>query len=420
MNRITIAITAASYHGNKGAAAMLQSAIGQLREKYGPALRVNLMSVYPRPDRVQAPRDCVKVVSCSPARAVFGIFPLAAMFRAARWLPSARPLCKRGNIINAYLESDLVIDMAGVSFVDSRGFIMNTYAAITIAIPLLLGIPVVKYSQALGSFKRPYNRLLAARVLPKIELICARGAITQRHLRDIGIHKNVILCADGAFSMADDPVIAREAAALCAGDSFYLQPFIALSLSSAVDMRCAKLGIGYRQTMEAFIKYLHAEGYGVLLIAHAARAGSDKPRNNDLPLCEAIYCAIADKNRLRWYNQEMPPEKIRELIGRSSMLVGSRFHAMIAALERAVPVLLIGWSHKYREVLDMFGLGAWAVDYTDLTGALLIETFQKALSRRAEIARMTGERLPAIRESSLDNIRSIAEIIGRNAQGKKL
>jgi polysaccharide pyruvyl transferase WcaK-like protein len=91
---------------------------------------------------------------------------------------------------------------------------------------------------------------------------------------------------------------------------------------------------------------------------------------------------------------------------------------MIAALEREVPVLLIGWSHKYKEVLDMFGLGAWAVDYSDLTGALLIESFQKALSRRAEIAKTIGGHLPAVRESSLGNIRLIAEIIDRNAQRK--
>ena len=35
----------------------------------------------------------------------------------------------------------------------SRGFIMNTYAFVCAAVPLLMGTPVVKYSQALGTFK---------------------------------------------------------------------------------------------------------------------------------------------------------------------------------------------------------------------------------------------------------------------------
>ena len=38
MRDVVIAITAASYSGNKGAAAMLQSSIRQLYEKYGDAL----------------------------------------------------------------------------------------------------------------------------------------------------------------------------------------------------------------------------------------------------------------------------------------------------------------------------------------------------------------------------------------------
>jgi polysaccharide pyruvyl transferase WcaK-like protein len=214
--------------------------------------------------------------------------------------------------------------------------------------------------------------------------------------------------------MPDDPDIARETAAMCAADAFYQQPFVALSLSSVVDRRCAKLGIEYRRAMAEFIKYLNEQGYGVLLIAHAARIGSDKPRNNDLPLCNAVYSAVAEKNRLRWYNEEMPPEKIRELIGRSLMLIGSRFHAMIAALERKVPVMLIGWSHKYKEVLDMFGLGAWAVDYSDLSNKLLVENFRKALKHRADIVKTIDERLPAVRESSLNNMRLIIDIIDRN------
>lgn len=47
MKEVVIAITAASYSGNKGAAAMLQSSIRQLYEKYGTRLKINLMSVYP-------------------------------------------------------------------------------------------------------------------------------------------------------------------------------------------------------------------------------------------------------------------------------------------------------------------------------------------------------------------------------------
>ena len=35
-----------------------------------------------------------------------------------------------------------------------------------------------------------------------------------------------------------------------------------------------------------------------------------------------------------------------------------------------VPVLLVGWSHKYQEVLDFFELGQYAIDFSDLTEAV--------------------------------------------------
>ena len=40
MRDVTVAITEASYSGNKGAAAMLQSSIRQLHDRYGEALKV--------------------------------------------------------------------------------------------------------------------------------------------------------------------------------------------------------------------------------------------------------------------------------------------------------------------------------------------------------------------------------------------
>jgi len=36
--------------------------------------------------------------------------------------------------------------------------------------------------------------------------------------------------------------------------------------------------------------------------------------------------------------------------------VASRFHAVVGCLSQSVPTLAFGWSHKYRELLDDFGV----------------------------------------------------------------
>lgn len=420
MRSINIAITAACFSGNKGAAAMLQSSIKQLRERYGERLNIFLMSTYPAADRrliAEMPEkyDFIKVVNAKPERLLFLSFPLAVLYSFLRFIPPFKKVLLKDKILKAYSQADIVIDEAGISFVDSRGFVMNTYAFVCAAVPLLCGVPVVKYSQALGTFKNPWNRFLAKWILPKLKLICARGKITQDNLAAIGITKNVRLCADGAFSMPDSEYWAERVEKLCEEDNFYKKRIIALSVSSVVQGKCEKMGRDYKGVMTQFINWLNEKEYNVLLIANAAREGSVKPRNNDLIICSEVYDAVRDKSRVRWYPREMSPEEIRELIARCEALVASRFHAMIGALEKSTPTLLIGWSHKYKEVLDMFGLGEYAVDFSALELDLLKSRFMGFISDEDNIRAQIRAALPSVLESSRDNIRFISEYVDEAA-----
>lgn len=411
MGDIVVAITAASYSGNKGAAAMLQSSIRQLHDRYGESLNINLMSVYPSEDRKQIPYDFIKVVPAQPEKLLFIAFPMAVLHRLFRWCSPVRKLLEKNKILKAYKDTDLVIDEAGISFVDSRGFVMNTYAFVCAAVPLLLGVPVVKYSQALGTFHNPYNKFLAKWILPKLKLICARGQGTYDNLQGIGITDNVKLCADGAFTMTDNDSCRDRVAARCEKDVFYNKKIVGLSISSVVQKKCKKLGIDYPKIMAEFIRYLNQKGYGVLMIANAARINSEKSRNNDLIIGDAIYEAVSEKEDVRWYHEEMDAEEIREYISQCRFLVASRFHAMIGALEKKVPVLLIGWSHKYQEVLDMFELGQYAADFSGLNIDNLKKSFEEFEADEKLIREKLEKNHSAVLESSHNNIRYIAEIL---------
>ena len=418
MRAINIAVTAASFCGNKGAAAMLQSGIKQLKERYGERLSITLMSTYPKRDREiikEMPESYgfINVVGAKPEKLLFLAFPLAVLYGLFGRIKPIRKLLLNNKILRAYSECDMVVDMAGVSFVDSRGFVMNTYAFVCAAVPVLCGAHVCKYSQALGSFKKPYNRFLAKRILPKIRLICARGEITKNNLAEIGITKNVRLCADGAFTMPENKAYTESVDKLCRNDSFYSGKIVGVSISSVVDKRCRKLDIDYKKIIIEFIDKLTAEGYSVLIIANAAREDSTRPRNNDLPICGEVYTAVNDKSNVRFYPKEMYPEELRLLIGRCDALVASRFHAMIGALEKGIPVLLVGWSHKYKEVLDMFKLGEFAADYSELSSNRLWLEFQKLLEHSQEIRVKIAENLPCVKESSRENIALISNEIDK-------
>lgn len=411
MRDVVIAITAASYSGNKGAAAMLQSSIRQLHERYGERLNINLMSVYPSEDKKQIPWDFIKIVSCKPEQLLFVAFPLAILYKLLGWCPPVKKLLLKNKILKAYSQTDAVLDEAGISFVDSRGFVMNTYAFVCAAVPMLMGVPVMKYSQAMGTFHSFTNRFLAKWILPKMKLICARGKGTLENLKSIGIEKNVRLCADGAFTMADDPKANAMVDEVCAKDSFYNDNVVGLSISSVVEKKCAKLNIDYKGIMIEFIEKLNQAGYPVLIIANGARINSQKPRNNDLLICDAVYEGVKNKEMVRWYHKEMDAEEIRAYLGKCRFLVASRFHAMVGALEQKVPVLLVGWSHKYQEVLDFFKLGQYAIDFSNLTAEALNQEFEKFVASEEEIRKKIEENYDAVMESSRKNIFYVSQII---------
>jgi len=413
MRDIVIAITAASYSGNKGAAAMLQSSIRQLHDRYGERLNIHLMSVYPSEDRKQIPWDFIKIVPCKPEQLLFVAFPLAVLYKLFSWCPPVKRLLLKNKILKAYSQTDAVLDEAGISFVDSRGLVMNTYAFVCAAVPMLVGTPVMKYSQAMGTFHSFPNRFLAKWILPKMKLICARGEGTLENLRSIGVEENVRLCADGAFTMADDERCNAMVEEVCGKDAFYrdTERLVGLSISSVVEKKCGKLGIDYKGIMITFIERLNQAGYKVLIIANGARTGSQKPRNNDLMICDAVYEGLKKKELVRWYHREMEAEEIRAYIGKCRFLVASRFHAMIGALEKKVPVLLVGWSHKYQEVLDFFKLGQYAIDFSNLTADSLEQEFWKFVKCEDEIRRKIEENYDAVMESSRKNILYVSEVI---------
>lgn len=434
--KITIAITAASYSGNKGAAAMLQSSISQLKEAYGGRLYIHLMSVYPSEDRLQCPHPCVDIIPAQPQRVLFLTFPCAVLYRIGSRCAPLRALLLKNKMLKAYQDTDLVIDEAGIAFSDSRGFVLNTYAFVCAAIPMLMGVPVVKYSQALGPFHNAYNRFLASWILSKMKLVIARGRFTHAHLKAIGIRGRVRQYADGAFIMPPDPEAEKRVRDTWTARG--ASRTTALSISSVVERKCKKAGIDYCRIMAEFIAYLNGRGYQVYMFANAARIHSKRPRNNDLMTGDLIvqeYRKLVQRcgdnavsgtaldgqetgqggkicsNGLIWEHREMNAEEIRACIAKCECLIASRFHAMVFALSEQIPVMLIGWSHKYQEVMEQFGLGEYAADYSSLSLEELQRSFEVFLENQEEIRHKIREHLPAVQNSSRKNIRHIVKIL---------
>jgi len=406
-----IAIIGVTLSGNKGAASMLQSGVESISRLMKDA-RFGVLSIYPADDRKANRDERVEIISAKPVALLIAV-PLAFLWWLLVRLRLPPGPLRRNRILATLHRSALLIDMGGITFSDGRGIVL-AYNVACILPALLVGKPVMKYAQALGPFRTFLNRRLAKLLLPRLAVIAARGEITQGHLYELGL-TNVVLCADAAFALDDaSATIALEAnLATQALDRFEGKKLVGIAASSVVRAYCQRRGIDYCQVLADFADRITASGrYGVWLIAHAVHPSKKGGRTSDVNTCQTIYDLMENKSHCQLVLKDHPPTTLRAIIGNCDYFIASRFHAMVSALAKGVPVLVTAWSHKYREVLAMFDLEDWAVGYHGLTTASLLERFEALAGNEDQVRARIARYLPDVMRSSRQNAQLAASLLG--------
>jgi colanic acid/amylovoran biosynthesis protein len=401
--RITIIGSALS--GNKGASAMLEAAIQTLSARLDEP-RFTLLSMYPAEDAAQNPYPNLDIIPATPRQLGVTINTLALAYKVLPFLRST--LRSRSAAIRALSESAVLLDQGGITFTDGREkFLLYNVASILPALDLKT--PVFKCAQAVGPFRNRVNRWASRTFLPKVHTIVTRGRITHEFAEGLGL-TNIVAGADFAFSLeldgTEETVVAEQIdLRFFDGDVVGVCPSVVLQ--KKVDQR----GGDYVGQLVAFIEAIRAQGKRVLLVPHSVRTGTEKTHNNDLPLCREIHARLRLGDDLLFVDRELTSQQLRYLIGRCGLFVASRFHAMVSSLAMAVPTLVIGWSHKYREVLEMFDLEEWAFGHDQLTPDHLAARFADLDARRTEVKAKLDDHLPDVKRTSVMQADLIADVV---------
>lgn len=390
---------------------MAETVVERAPERLGPC-EVTLLTTYPHQDGARAAEIGVQVVGLQPARLALVEIPVAVLVLVARMLRLPTGWVRtRG--CRALLDADVAVDVAGISFVDGRGVPITVYNALMTGLPLLLGRPTVKLAQALGPFATIPNKWLARLVLPRLAAVCARGARTRAHCEALGL-ANVSDVADLAFGLDEAGVLPEsiESAVARVGDHAVVMPSAVVRRLFAHDGNAHH--VDYVAAMVALVRDIRARtGLAVVIAPHSYRMGEPEGRMNDGPVCREIAQALVDDDGIVLVDADLTAGQLRRLVSGSRVLVTSRFHAMISGLATATPTIVIGWSHKYREVLDDFGLAEFGVDsaaLVDPTG--LGASVADAVARHDEISARIRAALPAVRERSARNVEVLAVASG--------
>jgi polysaccharide pyruvyl transferase WcaK-like protein len=261
----------------------------------------------------------------------------------------------------------------------------------------------------MGPFRTQPNRTLAKLILPHLAAICARGAGTREHLDELKL-QNVHDVADLAFTLptaATLPLSIEGKIAHCKNEYVLVMP------SSVVKGLYQKQGGNYVDAMVALIEEIRrATGRTVVVAPHSLRVGKPEGRMNDGPVCSEIIARLHGDADVIGISEDLYSAELRRLVADSRVLVTSRFHAMISGLATATPTIVLGWSHKYREVLDLFGASEYGLDAMALSDTTrVVDLVTDALNRHDELSEQIKHSLPAVIQQSEENFRIIASVL---------
>ena len=109
--------------------------------------------------------------------------------------------------------------------------------------------------------------------------------------------------------------------------------------------------------------------------------------------------------------EESDPLKLKYLLGRAQLVVGSRFHALCGSLSQGIPTIAVGWSHKYEMLLKDYGCPECVlnVNASKEEVSRLVSSILDSWKTRHEEIKSASSRL---KRMSADMWRQTLEVIG--------
>ncbi|MBR2692326.1 MAG: polysaccharide pyruvyl transferase family protein [Aquamicrobium sp.] len=395
------AITGVTISGNMGGAAMLAAATDTLNE-FAPGSQLSLLSITPDKDRELPLAKEIEIVNTRPKALLLVYLPLSILLWPFAKFGFVRRLLSCIPYFQSLISADAVVDLCGIAFVDKRGSPLLAYNAACCLPAIVVGTPVAKLAQALGPFETQPNRMVAKFVLKLCKVVVARGEKSLKFLHDLGIQEAISL-PDTSFAMEvneNHRKMAREMVPELAGNQL-----LVVSPSEVVKRLSAAQGIDLETELTTFLLARISQGWKVLIVPHSFGVG----KNNDLDLCRSIIKKLpADSSAL--VNPPQDPRTLRALIGKADAFVGCRFHSVVAALSQGVPSLVIGWSHKYQEMMAMLQPGEWFIDASRVSASDLEVLFRRFDEARPQLVAAIAEQLPTISIRAKKNFALAVEV----------
>lgn len=311
---------------------------------------------------------------------------------------------------------DGVIDVSGFAIGDEWGVKNSQFYQYHNSIFESFGKPVVFMPQAWGPFTSQSIRQLSAAAINLSACAYARDKRSYLYMNELeGVDKKKIRIApDIAYQFegaaeADAMNVLKENG-LISEDKH----MIGIMPNMQVYLRTDGKGLEnkYVNLLVDMAKYfLYHEGLSVVLIPHQVYPFENPDVPDDRFLCDMIRTSLNNVKDVISLTGYYPAEVLKAVIGRMDFVVGSRYHGIIAALSQMVPALVLGWSHKYFELMRDIGTEEYIADYKNLNKDELLALVEKAWLKRDDLRNILKKHVPEQINKSAEPLDHAASIL---------
>jgi colanic acid/amylovoran biosynthesis protein len=299
--------------------------------------------------------------------------------------------------VDRIARADAVVFTGGTNLVEHYSFakqLDEVRAAIAV------GTPVFLYTQSMGPYRKPRNRALMARLLPRCARIFLRDERSRGHLRDIGVPEAIMsVHADAAFALAAGadalPAVATRRVAIS------VRTWSHARRADGADARDA-----YRRAVAAAARALAEQGAEVVFLSTCQ--GIPEYWTDDAVFAQGIVDEfLAGVAGVRVEGGFHAPSELIRLFGAFDMVIATRMHAAILSLVAHTPVLGIAYEFKTRELLATVGLEAYCVDFETVDGTTLGERARTLLAEAPRLRDRIAARSAPFRQDAREPARRI-------------
>ena len=323
---------------------------------------------------------------------------------AALWRRSAaaRLLCRgdEASSLATYAAADRVISTGGTYLVEAYDL---THRLFELAICERLCQPVTFFTQSLGPFRAPANRVALRRAMSRSPLVLLRDERSRRHLLELGVDPEKLqVVPDVVFGLADPAVVAQAGRRAMPEAGPRRVAISVREWKHFASMSAADGMAQYESAVAALATRLAREGRDVVFLSTCQGIPEYWTDDSELATCIHDRLDTDVKERVRVDRRFRRPRALLKELQNYDLVVATRMHMAIMSLIAGVPVLPIAYEFKTDELFERLGHPEWVLPMASCSvGALdarydeIVETLSRRDEVRALFDRVEHERMRA-------------------------